>query len=128
MSNMSYAKRAAIASALIFPGAGLFMLGQRLRGCLFAVPSAAIMGLLFINLMRVAMRLSQELDANAKHGEFNLDLPYIWNTLHNALFTSPYWVDGKWLLLAAWVLSIISSYTLGKKRDLAEQHTTPNHH
>ncbi|AQT61500.1 hypothetical protein CBP51_12565 [Cellvibrio mixtus] len=121
MSTMTHAKRAAIASAFIFPGAGLFMLGQRWRACVFAVPSAVIIGLLFINLMQVALQLSNELDAKAKRGDFGLDLPYLWNTLHSAVFESPYWADGKWLLLAAWLFSIMSSYAVGKKRDLDEQ-------
>lgn len=134
MSTMSHAKRAAIASALIFPGAGLFMLGQRLRGCIFAVPSAAILGLLLFNLLQVAVTLSNELDAKAKRGEFGLDIPYLWHSLHNAVFASPYWAEGKWLLLAAWLFSIASSYAVGKKRDLHEQQQTaesprnPDHH
>lgn len=128
MSTMTHAKRAAIASALIFPGAGLFMLGQRLRGCIFAIPAALIIGLLFINLFQVALQLSNELDANAKRGDFGLDLPYLWNTLHGAVFESPYWADGKWLLLAAWLCSIMSSYAVGKKRDVEEQQAAQSNH
>lgn len=130
MSTMTHAKRAAIASAFIFPGAGLFMLGQRLRGCVFAVPAALIIGLLFINLLQVALQLSNELDAKAKRGDFGLDIPYLWNSLHGAVFESPYWAEGKWLLLAVWLFSIMSSYAVGKKRDLEEQQatTTPDTH
>jgi hypothetical protein len=124
MTTMNNAKHAAIASAFIFPGAGLFMLGHRLRGCIFAVPAAAIIGLLFINLFRVAIQLSNELDAKAKRGDFGLDISYLWNTLHNAVFESPYWADGKWLLLAAWLFSIMSSYAVGKKLDLAAQQSS----
>ncbi len=120
-NTMSYAKRAAIASAFIFPGAGLFLLGQRLRGCVFAIPSALVIAMLFINLLQVALRLSNELDERAKRGDFALDIPYLWHSLHNAVFDSPYWSQGKWLLLAAWICSIISSYAVGKKRDLQQQ-------
>ncbi|MFC3115635.1 hypothetical protein [Cellvibrio fontiphilus] len=123
-AGMSHAKRAAIASAFIFPGAGLFLLGQRLRGCIFAVPSALIIGLLFINLLQVAIQLSNELDERAKRGDFALDIPYLWQSLHNAVFASPYWEQGKWLLLAAWLFSITSSYAVGKKRDLEQAQTT----
>jgi ABC-type amino acid transport system permease subunit len=42
----------------------------------------------------------------------------MWNSLHGALFSSPYWDQGKWILLASWILSIISSYFAGKKADL----------
>jgi TM2 domain-containing membrane protein YozV len=121
--TMSNAKRAAIASAFIFPGAGLFMLGHRLRGCIFALPAAAVIALLFIHLFQVAARLSAELDKKARQGDFGVDIPYLWNSLHSAVFESPYWDDGKWLLLAAWLCSIMSSYAVGKKMDLAAQAT-----
>lgn len=121
MKTMNNAKRAAIASAFIFPGAGLFMLGHRVRGCIFAVPAAAIIILLLIHLFQVATQLSNELDAKARRGDFGLDIPYLWNTLHGALFESPYWAEGKWLLLAAWLFSIMSSYAVGKKLDLTSQ-------
>lgn len=119
MSNMTQAQRAALASAFIFPGAGLWLLGQRLRSAIFALPAAAIIALLFINLFKVALRLDAELQAEANKGNYALDLAYLWRELHSAVFASPYWAEGKWLLLAAWLLSILSSYFAGKKRDLA---------
>lgn len=125
MTTMNNAKRAAIASAFIFPGAGLFMLGHRVRGCIFAVPAAVIIILLFINLFSVAIQLSNELDTKAQRGDFGLNIPHLWNTLHAALFESPYWADGKWLLLAAWLFSIMSSYAVGKKLDLVSQQSSP---
>lgn len=121
---MTHAKRAVIASAFIFPGAGLILLGQRLRGCIFALPAAAIIGLLLVNLFQVAAQLSDELKAKAARGDLQLDLPYLWHSLHNAFFSSPYWEQGKWLLLAAWLLSIISSYAVGKKLDLARSNAS----
>lgn len=117
---MSYAKRAAIASACIFPGAGLIMLREWLRGCIFAVPSALIIALLFKNLINTALQISAHLDAEAKRGNFAFDAIGIYHQLHQSFFTSPYWQDGKWMLLASWLLSILSSYFAGKKRDLQQ--------
>ncbi|MDF3012998.1 MAG: hypothetical protein K0Q78_1202 [Cellvibrio sp.] len=55
--------------------------------------------------------------AEAAKGIFMPDISHMWNSLHGALFASPYWQQGKWILLASWVLSIISSYFAGQKVD-----------
>lgn len=115
--TLSKAKRAAILSATIFPGAGLFFLRSYIRGCVFAVPALIIIAMLFKNLFTVAMRLNEEMAEQAARGNFAIDISHMWITLHGALFTSPYWEQGKWLLLASWLLSIISSYFAGQKID-----------
>lgn len=120
----SHAKRAAIASALIFPGAGLFMLGQHLRGAIFAVPSVLIIALLFKDLMLSALSIQAELQAQLDQSHstqvlslLREQLPIIWHRLHRALFESSYWAQGRWLLLAAWLCSIISAYQYGQQLD-----------
>lgn len=119
-SRIDNAKRAAILSAIIFPGAGLFFLRHHLRGCIFAIPAALIIMLLFKNLFDVALRLNAELQEQAAAGKFGFDIAYMVRELHSAFFTSPYWDDGKWILLTSWLLSISSSYFAGKKIDLAK--------
>lgn len=116
--TFSQAKRAAILSATIFPGAGLFFLRHYLRGCIFALPAALVIIMLFKNLFAVAFKLNDELAAEAAKGNFMPDISHMWNSLHGAMFNSPYWEQGKWILLASWILSIISSYFAGKKTDL----------
>ncbi len=119
--SFSLAKRAALFSATIFPGAGLFFLRHYVRGCIFALPALLVVIMLFINLFSVAFQLNAELSAEAAKGNFALDIGHMWNTLHGAIFASPYWEQGKWILLASWLLSIISSYFAGKKIDIATQ-------
>lgn len=116
--TFSLAKRAAILSATIFPGAGLFFLRHHLRGCIFALPAALVIIMLFKNLFSVAFKLNQEMTAEIERGHFAIDISHMWNSLHGAMFSSPYWEQGKWILLASWILSIISSYFAGKKADL----------
>ncbi|HEY0894117.1 MAG TPA: hypothetical protein VGE32_13740 [Cellvibrio sp.] len=116
--TFSQAKRAAILSATIFPGAGLFFLRHHLRGCIFAVPAALVIIMLFKNLFAVAFKLNEEMAAEIEKGNMAIDIGHMWNSLHGAMFTSPYWEQGKWILLASWILSIISSYFAGKKADL----------
>ena len=116
---LSLAKRAAILSAAIYPGAGLFFLRHYLRGCIFAIPATLIIILLFKNLFDTAVALNKQLAAEAAKGNYAIDLGHLWSSLHASLFNSPYWDQGKWILLASWVLSIISSYFAGKKMDIA---------
>lgn len=117
--NFSLAKRAAILSATIFPGAGLFFLRHHVRGCIFALPAALVIIMLFKNLFTVAFKLNEELAAEAARGNVAIDFSHLWYSLHGALFTSPYWDQGKWILLASWLLSIISSYFAGQKIEQA---------
>lgn len=121
--TFSQANRAAILSATIFPGAGLFFLRQHVRGCIFALPAALIIIMLFKNLFAVAFKLNEEMAAEAAKGNFTFDVGHMWNSLHGAMFTSPYWEQGKWILLASWILSIISSYFAGQKIDQAKRIT-----
>lgn len=116
--TFSQAKRAAILSATIFPGAGLFFLRHHLRGCIFAIPAALVIIMLFKNLFTVAFKLNEEMAAEIEKGNLAIDIGHMWNSLHGAMFSSPYWEQGKWILLASWILSIISSYFAGKKADL----------
>jgi ABC-type amino acid transport system permease subunit len=116
-TTFSQAKRAAILSATIFPGAGLFFLRRYVRGCVFAIPALIVIVMLFKNLFTVAFQLQDQMAAEAAKGIFMPDISHLWNSLHGALFASPYWQQGKWILLASWVLSIISSYFAGQKVD-----------
>lgn len=118
--SLSFANRAALLSAGIFPGAGLFFLRHHLRACIFAIPASLIIILLFKNLFDTAIALNRELAAEAAKGNYAIDIGHLWSSLHGALFNSPYWDQGKWILLASWILSIISSYFAGKKIDIAK--------
>lgn len=115
--SFSQANRAAILSATIFPGAGLFFLHHYIRGCIFALPALLVIIMLFKNLFSVAFKLNRELADEAAKGNYAIDISHMWNSLHGALFTSPYWEQGKWILLASWIFSIISSYFAGAKTD-----------
>lgn len=123
---MNNAKRAAIASAFIYPGAGLFLLKHYVRGCIFAIPATLIVGAMMINLMQITSALSQEIQGKILTPEL---LAYLWTSLHGAIYASSAWHEGKWILIASWLLSIISSYFAGKKQDDADAviKTAPQH-
>jgi hypothetical protein len=114
---MNYAKRAALASLFIFPGGGFFLLKQYVRGVLYAAPAAVVIVLLFKNLIEVTLKISEQLNQNIARGNLNIDLISLWSQLHGAFYSSPYWHNGKWILLVTWLLSGIASYYAGKKID-----------
>jgi ABC-type amino acid transport system permease subunit len=122
-TTFSQAKRAAILSATIFPGAGLFFLRHYVRGCIFAIPALLVIIMLCKNLFTVAFQLQKEMAIQAERGHLMPDISHMWYSLHGAFFSSPYWQQGKWILLASWILSIISSYFAGQKADLVKRAT-----
>ena len=110
---MTKALRAALLSALVFPGAGLFSLRLYVRGCIFALPAILVLFLFFQFLQQQAALISVEL---TQHPE-RLDILQMATQLHDAIYASSVWQEGRWVLLASWILSIISSYTAGQKAD-----------
>ena len=122
---MSQATRAALMSALIFPRAGLLMLRQYRRGLIFALPVLIILIMLFKQLFALATQIGADLNGHPEQ----LDILQVSEQLHTQIYSSAYWVQGKWIILASWLLSIVSSYANGHQLDLAqaaEQTTTNN--
>jgi len=113
---MNHAKRAAIASAFIFPGAGQFLLKHYIRGCVFAIPAVIIIGAIFYNMLTTAQALSNEMAGQIPNSAM---ITRMFTELHNAAYHSTAWNEGKWVLLASWILSIVSAYFIGKKMDEA---------
>lgn len=118
---MQNAKRAAIASAFIYPGAGLFLLKHYVRGCVFAIPATIVILMLFANLLHVSAELNREIAGQMISPAL---IHMMWVKLHSAFYDAPTWQNGKWLLLASWILSIISSYSAGKQLDVANAKRT----
>lgn len=120
---MNNAKRAAIASAFIYPGAGLFLLKHYVRGCVFAIPATLIVVAMMMDLLQAAAALQQEIQGESLTPAL---IQHLWTSLHTALYESRALREGVWILLASWVLSIISSYFAGKKLDVATSANTTN--
>ncbi len=120
---MNHAKRAAIASAFIYPGAGLFLLKHYVRGCIFAIPATLIVVAMMMDLLQAAAALQQDIQGESLTPAL---IQHLWTSLHTALYESRALREGIWILLASWVLSIISSYFAGKKQDVAISAKTTN--
>lgn len=115
------AVKAALFSAIIFPGAGLWWLKHYWRACVFIIPT----GLILIYLSRMFWQLlapiQNKLQRQVEMGAIDpFDLAGLYVRLYKELFLAlePHQAQlefAKYTLIACWLCSIFSSYFAGKK-------------
>jgi len=121
MSNPN-ANKAALYSAVIFPGAGLWWLKLYVRACIFIVPACLALIYIAKELYAAVEPVYSNLQRQAQEGLIGpSNFVHIYTTLstqiHASLAQSHLgFVEA--ILVAAWVCSIISSYFAGKQLDL----------
>jgi hypothetical protein len=110
---MHKATKAALISALIFPGCGHFYLKSKLRGAVFSVFSA---GCLYV-LVSFAMDIANDISEKLISGEIPLDarrlITEISSQLNGSAGETPSLAS--LLLLGCWGIAIIDSFILGRK-------------
>ncbi|MBL4765593.1 MAG: hypothetical protein JKX67_10015 [Colwellia sp.] len=104
--------KAALFSALIFPGAGQLLLKKYISACYFAAFAGVGLYLLFSNLMTRAQNILEQVQS----GEVSADLATILALVHQqsdsaAESFSPALI----ILLVAWLVSVVEAYRIGKK-------------
>jgi hypothetical protein len=111
MSGSPLSKRnlALLLSALVFPGSGHFVLGRKLRGCLFLMP--ALVALLLV-LRQIMARLDQVM-AQIDSGALPLDVQLIVEKV-DALSANdgPAVTLAMSVLVACWIGSLIDTWLL----------------
>ncbi len=110
---MKPSTRAFIFSLLIFPGAGLWVLGKKRRALVFIIPTAIILILLMVRLISITQSIMNKMLMHT----FSIDIKRLYFDVHSQLFSDPLIQQFLWLLLAAMILSSISSYFVGKKME-----------
>jgi len=113
---MKTSTRAVIFSLLIFPGAGLWVLGEKRRALVFIIPTTIAL----IILMKRIMEISQPI-MNDMMESFSLDFKLLFYQVHTKIYHDHSIRNILWFLLAAFVLSSISSYFVGRKLDLEKK-------
>jgi hypothetical protein len=78
---------------------------------------------MMMDLLQAAAALQQDIQGESLTPAL---IQHLWTSLHTALYESRALREGIWILLASWVLSIISSYFSGKKQDVAISAKTTN--
>lgn len=122
--QMSKAAKAALFSALIFPGAGLWWLKHYWRACIFIIPSGLILMQICRLLAQVIAPVYKKILREAEIGLIDpFDLLGLYVRLYKDVFLAlePHQAQldfAKYILIACWLCSILSSYFAGKKMEL----------
>jgi hypothetical protein len=110
---MHKATKAALISALIFPGCGHFYLKRKLRGAVFALFSA---GCLYV-LITYAVKVAHDISDRILSGDIPLEINSLMAEVSSQLNGSP--GDPQYiatlLLLGCWGIAIIDSFIVGRK-------------
>jgi hypothetical protein len=112
---MQKSTKAALYSAFVFPGVGLYWLKQYGRGSIFFIP--ALIAMLYI--MNGLLLVSGEINTKAAiNPDIYLDFAFLLSAITSSIAKNiPYLIQAKWFFIAAWLLSIASSYFVGLSQD-----------
>lgn len=116
--------KAALYSAFIFPGAGLWWLKFYGRACVFIIPSFLLLAYIAAKLYDGVAPVYKKLQREAAEGLIDVtDIFSIYSKLNTEIHNSLAAQQGQLvtmeiLLVACWLCSIASSYFAGKKMDL----------
>lgn len=110
---MRKATKAALLSALVFPGCGHFFLKSKLRGAIFSLFSA---GCLYV-IMAFAVDIANEISEKILSGDIPLDIGIVTTEISSQLNGSAGEAPNLaiFVLLACWGMAIIDAFILGRK-------------
>jgi len=116
--------KAALISALVFPGGGHFYLKKHIVGALLAGISLMCVYLLVATAMEAAQVISLKLQS----GEIPLDIDRIRAEIVKQSAASGSTTTGiaTWLLAICWLAGIVDSFRLGRKQGQARPKTEPS--
>lgn len=107
--------KAALFSALLFPGSGHFVLRKHVRGALLAGISIVCLYL----LVSIALEIAQQVSDEILSGQIPLDSVVIMDEVSKRTADSGSSRAGlpTYLLLACWLVGIVDSWRLGHSQD-----------
>ena len=124
---MRQSLKAALFSALLFPGSGHFLLRKHIRGALLAGISIACILLLIVTAVDIAQQVSDEMLS----GRIPLDPARITDEVSKRIADSGSLRASlsTYLLLACWLVGIVDSWRVGRlleKSDTSGNEIEPN--
>lgn len=121
---MKKSYKAALFSALIFPGSGHFLLKQYPLGLFFAGTATGCICVLLFRAIAIAQRISDQMLS----GEIPLDIARISSEIstQSAAAGSTTISIATWLLVFCWFAGTADAFRLGRQRDQAEQTDVSN--
>ncbi len=125
------ANKAALFSAIIFPGAGLWWLKHYGRASIFIVSAIGSLGYIITTLYNSIAPTYSKMLRDAEEGLIVIDMPTLLGMatkLHHDIYQNlaahqSQLNAAQFIFIACWLCSIASSYFVGKKLDLAESST-----
>jgi len=123
------ATKAALFSAFIFPGAGLWWLKHYARACIFIIPTCISLWYITTKLYEGVAPVYKNLQRQAAEGLIDVtDIMHIYSKLsveiHRSLAEQQSQLGTvELILVACWLCSIASSYFVGKQLDVANNNS-----
>ncbi len=116
---MAKSVKAALFSALIFPGSGHFLLKKHIRGFLFTAVSIVCV----YALLSTAIEKAQEISLKIQSGEIPLDVSRIMEEVSKQAASGGTELANisTYVLLICWLVGIIDSYRLGRIQDKVDR-------
>jgi hypothetical protein len=115
---MKKATKAALLSALVFPGVGLLWLKCYGRAAIFIAPAIAAVFYILSETKRIANILSAKIVDGSIPPDLSVILSEVTKMTHDPLL---HLSEATWLFIASLILSAITSYSVGKKMDAGAQ-------
>lgn len=115
---MKKSNKAVLLSALVFPGAGHFLLKKRISGAILAAASLAALYLIISNMLERAQQIVDKILS----GEVNPDEAAIAELLsRQPAGSESQLLDIAWaVLIISWLIGIVDSYRCGRTQDESE--------
>ncbi len=112
---MKKSVKAALFSALVFPGSGHFLLKKHLQGAVLA----GITILCVWALASTALEMAQEISLKIQSGEIPLDVTRIMDEVSKQASSGDTQAASytTYLLLICWLVGIVDSYRVGRLQD-----------
>jgi hypothetical protein len=114
---MQQSTKAALFSALLFPGSGQLLLKRYLSGLLFAATALACLGILVVRAIDIAQAIVDRILS----GDLPLDAAYLSAEIsaQSAAADSTLANAATWVLVGCWIASSIDAFRLGRRHDRA---------
>lgn len=117
---MKPSTKAALWSGLVFPGLGLWMLKHYGRALIFMIPALLALVFLLVNTWRIAQQIADGLVQDIlASGSLAINPGHILLQVREAIAANPLLEQCQWFFIAAWGISIISSYFAGRVQEQA---------
>ena len=110
---MKPSQRALLYSLVIFPGAGLWAIGEKIRALIFIIPCTIVCVLMLAEIMQITQTMTQKM----VDGLIPFDFFSLFLEVRRQIYTDPDVRHYLIILVTAWILSSLSSYFAGKKKE-----------